>query len=74
MKVRVYPLTQAVSNYCFEYYFEPNYGLDGEVAGYSYGTGGWYGSEIFKRDLRDGIVKIINDIKPKQELKKFSLV
>lgn len=74
MKVRVYPLTQSVSNYYFEYYFEPNYGLEGEVAGYSYGTNGWYGSEIFKRDLRDGIVKIVQDIKPKQELKKLSFV
>lgn len=74
MKVRVYPLTQSVPDYYFEYYFEPNYGLDGEVAGYSYGTNGWYGSEIFKRDLRDGIVKIIQDIKPKQELKKLSFV
>ena len=74
MKVRVYPLSQSTPDYYFEHYFEPNYGLDGEVAGYTYGTNGWYGSEIFKRDLRDGIVKIINDIKPKQELKKFSLV
>ena len=92
MKVRVYPLTQSVPNYYFEYHFEPNYGLEGEVAGYSYsttqsgcdntqlakkwgyGTNGWYGSEIFKRDLRDGIVKIITEIKPKQELKKLSFV
>ena len=74
MKVRVYPLTQSVPNYYFEYYFEPNYGLEGEVTGYSYGTNGWYGYEIFKRDLRDGIVKIIQDIKPKQELKKLSFV
>jgi hypothetical protein len=74
MKVRVYPLTQSTPNYYFEYYFEPNYGSDGEVDGYRYETNGWYGSEIFKRDLRDGIVKIITNIKPKQELKKFSLV
>lgn len=74
MKVRVYPLTISQSDYYFEHYFEPNYSPNGEVAGYSYGTNGWYGSEIFKRDLRDGIIKIIQDIKPKQELKKFLLV
>lgn len=74
MKVRVYPLSERYPDYYFEHYFEPSYGLDGEVAGYSYGTNGWYGSEIFRRDLNDGVVKIIQDIKPKQELKKFSLV
>ena len=75
MKVRFYPLSELHNpNHYFEHYLEPNYGLNGEIAGYTYGTNGWYGVEIFKRDLRDGIVKIIDDIKPKQELKKFSLL
>ena len=73
MKVRVYPLSE-LPNYYFERYLEPNYDITGELLGYTYGTDGWYGVEIFKRDLRSGITKIITDIKPKQELKKFSLV
>jgi hypothetical protein len=83
MKVRVYPLSELYNpNYYFEYYFEPNYGADGNLIGYTYGNDagegcvrdGWYGFEIFKRDINNGIIKIITDIKPKQELKKFSLV
>jgi len=74
MKVRCYPLSERHPNYYFEHHFEPNYGLDGEVVGYSYGTNGWYGYEVFKRDLKDGLVKIIQDIKPKQELKKLLFV
>jgi hypothetical protein len=74
MKVRVYPLTISQSDYYFEHYFEPNYSPNGDLAGYTYNTTGWYGSEIFKRDLKDGIVKIIENLKPKQELNKFSLL
>jgi hypothetical protein len=78
MKVRVYPLTDSNPEYYFEYYFTPEYGTDGRLGGYYYNTGGcgkgWYGSEIFKRDLYNGIVKIIEDITPKKEIKKLSLV
>jgi len=78
MKVRIYPLSERYPNYYFEHYFEPNYGLDGELEGYYYhvnGPGmGWYGYEIFKRDLNNGIVKIIENIKPKQELKKLLFI
>lgn len=74
MKVRVYPLTISQSDYYFEHYFEPFVESNGHISGYTYGTDGWYGSEIFKRDLNSGIVKIIEDLKPKQELKKFSLL
>lgn len=74
MKVRIYPLLDSYSEFYYQYYFEPNYGLNGEVVGYSYGTNGWYGYEIFKTDLNNGIIKIITDIEPKQELKKLSFV
>jgi len=78
MKVRVYPLTDSNPEYYFEYYFTPEYGTDGRLGGYYYNTGGcgkgWYGSEIFKRDINMGIIKIIENIKPKQELKKLSFV
>lgn len=78
MKVRVYPLTQSCSDYYFEYYFTPEYSGDGHLYGYYYNVDGnkrgWYGSEIFKQDLNNGIVKIIENIQPKQELKKLSFV
>ena len=79
MKVRVYPLSERYPDYYFEHYFKPNYGLDGEIAGFTYDTNnsvylGWYGYEIFKRDINMGIIKIIENIKPKQELKKLSFV
>ena len=78
MKVRVYPLTDSNPEYYFEYYFTPEYGTDGRLGGYRYsnkeGYKGWYGSEIFKRDLHNRIVKIIEDITPKKEIKKLSLV
>jgi len=74
MKVRVYPLSERYPDYYFEHYFEPNYGLNGEISGFTYHTNGWYGYEIFKRDINMGILKIIENIKPKQELKKLSFV
>jgi len=74
VKVRVYPLSESHSDYYFERYLEPNYNMKGELLGYTYDTDGWYGAEIFKRDINNGIIKIITDIEPKYELKKFSLL
>lgn len=74
MKVRITPLPHINKDYYFEYYFTPEHNVDGKVIGYRYDDNGWYGSEIFKTDLKGGIIKIIIDIKPKQELKKFSLI
>lgn len=74
MKVRIIPLPHINKNYYFEYYLTPVYNVDGKVIGYSYADNGWYGSKIFETDLKNGIVEIITDIKPKKELKKFSLI
>jgi len=65
MKVRVYG---------FEHYFEPSYDINNRLVGYHYGNGGWYGIGMFKRNLNNGVIKIIVDIKPKQKLKKLSFV
>ena len=74
MKVRITPLPHINKNYCFEYWFEPVYNSTGEISGYYYGKDGWYGNYCFLNDLKMGIITIIEDFKPKQEIKKFSLV
>ena len=45
------------------------------VAGYLayYGKDGWYGNYCFLNDLKMGIITIIEDFKPKQEIKKYTI-
>lgn len=74
MKVKITPLPHINKNYFSEYYFTPEYSMEGEVLGYHYGKSGWYGNHCFLNDLKMGVVSIIEDFKPKQELKNFSLL
>jgi hypothetical protein len=74
MKVKITPLPHIDKNYGWEHYFNPVYSLEGEILGYEYGKDGWYGQTCFISDLKMGLISIIEDFKPNQELKKFLLV
>jgi hypothetical protein len=74
MKVKITPLPHINKNYGYEYWFEPVFDSIGEIIGYYYDNNGWYGIHHFINDLKIGVVTIIEDFKPKQELKKLSLI
>jgi hypothetical protein len=74
MKVKITPIPHINKNYGYEFYFTPVCDLEGDILGYEYGTGGWYGQACFLDDLKMGLISIIEDFKPKQELKKLSLI
>jgi hypothetical protein len=74
MKVKITPLPHIDKNLGFEYWFEPVFNSVGEISGYYYGESGWYGHQCFISDLKTGLISIIEDFKPKKEIKKLSLV
>jgi hypothetical protein len=53
----------------------PEYDKKGELLGYHYNNGGWWGSENFRTEMKMGLVQILEaDFKPGKYIKKLSIV